>query len=135
MAKIIETEWIVEQYTPNGMRCIGKVLFENDRKFLSDDELESIWDACNWGVSQPEESVCEIEPYEGMTVLKSGSIVYLPLRQDVDVVNGDIFIRKHYDLDNGFYIHEDRRANKDEWMYGKREVFLREMKSNPYYSM
>lgn len=140
--KEIKDEWIVEQWTKNGARAIGKVLLDQTIH-LSNFDLEEIWDLANFGVSHPERvNLVGNTPYNGMTGYVSGKYIYVPTDftdyksmkpepKYVSVCNGDIFIRKHYDTENGYYIHTISRM-KDEWRYGKRDIWVNEMKNSRY---
>lgn len=128
----VNNEWVVEQYNGGVTKVIGKVVFEGKTLFFNNRDLDVIWDLCNWAVNgrkpEPIEGI-----YEGFKAFSNGGLTYVALNGN-GVVNGDIIIRRHYDIESGFYIHEDRRNGTDEWCYGTRERFLAEKKASPFYN-
>lgn len=108
----------------------GKVIA--NRNLLGDDDLDIIWDLANWGVSQLKEVTIKGGCYEGMKAFGADDFIYIPLRKDIDVVNDNIMIRKHYDTDNGYYLKSDRHGNCDEWCYATRQEILADMRANPF---
>jgi len=129
MSDVIEREWIVEQYYDGVMRVIGKVIPKKKTLFFNNEDLENIWDLANWGCSKPIQFIPNDELYRCCKCfMNDTSLGYVDMGK-TNVCNDDIFIRRHYDLNNGFWIKSNRRANVDEWVYGTREEFLNNMKN------
>ena len=70
-----------------------------------------------------------------MPCYKTGSIVYLKINERVGVVNDNIMVRKHYDVENGYYLQSKRvhpELKKDVWCFGSRSTIVLEYKLNPF---
>jgi len=129
---VIAREWIVEQFTPTGARCIGKAIPAKPTLFLNNDDLEVIWDLANWGASQPYEFIPKCDTYKTCRCFHwDGKWGYVDMGK-TSCCNGDIFVRRHYDTEEGFFIVEDRVNHTDEWVYGTREEWMNYMKTTRY---
>lgn len=127
----LKDEFICEAMNHDKLFAVaGKVVA--NRNLLGDTDLDVIWDLANWGCSQPKEVTIEGSCYEGMKAYVSGDFLYIPMRKDIDVVNDNVMIRKHYDTDNGYYLKSDRHADYDEWRYATRNEILADMRANPF---
>lgn len=126
MCEVINREWVVEQYSNGKMRCIGKAVPNVAHLFLNNTDLENIWDLANYGVSQPTRFIPRADIYRDCECyMHRGDATMAYVSMGVtSAVNDDIFIRRHYDTENGFFIKANRRENRDEWVYGTREEFL-----------
>lgn len=131
MNDVIEKEWVVEQYYDGKLRVIGKVIPKNKTLFFNNDDLEAIWDLANWGCSQPKEIEAPTDIYEFCRCFENGNLIYADMGKTT-CCNDDIFIRRHYDLDNGFWIKSDRRVNKDEWVYSEKDEFINHKNNNEF---
>jgi len=120
---VIEREWVVEQMHDEKMRVIGKVIPNEKTPSLNVNDLEDIWDAANWGCHGNARERVDGGVYDGYIGHKRGFVTYVDLGV-TDHCNDDIFIRKHYDTDNGFFIRSSRKQGKDEWVYGTKSDFL-----------
>lgn len=129
-----EKEFIDEAMGLDGkFKVIGKVLTENN--LLNDDDLESIFDFANWGVSGKEQMIVADGVYSGCKMECDSKMVYIIMDSQIDVVNDNIVIRKYYDVKNGYYIKSTRVHKEQEhdiWCYGSRETIISEYKSNPF---
>lgn len=129
-----EKEFVVEAMGSDGkFKVIGKVLTENN--LLNDDDLDDIWDFANWGVNGEEQMVIVDGVYAGYKVECNDKLAYVILDSEVSVVNDNIAIRKHYDVNNGYYIKSSRLhkgQTSDVWCYGSMEAIVSEYKSNPF---
>lgn len=129
----LKDEFIVEAMNHNKLFAVaGKVIA--NRNILGDNDLETIWDLANWGVSHPSEITIKGGVYDGCKAFVSRDMdfIYIPLRKDISVVNDNVMIRKHYDIETGYYLWSDRKENRDEWRYATRNEILSEMRANPY---
>ena len=127
----IEDEFVVEAMNHDKRFAVaGKVIC--NRSLLGDNDLEVIWDLANWGVSQPKEVVIKGSCYDGMVGYASEGFLYIPQRKDIDVVNDNVMIRKHYDTNNGYYLRSDRSKHLEEWCYATRQEIMADMKLNPF---
>lgn len=129
-----EKEFIVEAMGLDGkFKVIGKVLTENN--LLNDDDLEDIFDFANWGVNGKEQMIVVDGVYSGCKMECDSKMVYIILDSQIDVVNDNIAVRKHYDTNNGYYIKSARvhkEQERDIWCYGAMETIISEYKSNPF---
>ena len=128
-------EFIVEAMGHDGkFSAIGKVFVQ--QSLLNDKDLDTIWDLANWEVNGKEKHVvAKGSIYEGMPCYKTGSIVYLKINERIGVVNDNVMVRKHYDVENGYYIQSKRvhpELKKDVWCFGSRSTIVLEYKLNPY---
>lgn len=127
-------EFVVEAMMHDGkFRVVGKVLTKNN--LLNDDDLETIHDFANWGVNGHELGMVSNGVYAGMDADSEGKMTYVIFDREVDVVNDNIMVRKHYDVSNGYYIKSARLhkgQSKDIWCYGSSEAIINEYKSNPF---
>lgn len=127
----IEDEFVVEAMNHKKLFAVaGKAIC--NRSLLGNCDLEIIWDLANWGVSQPKEVVIKGSCYDGMLGYTRENFLYIPLRKDIDVVNENVMIRKHYDINNGYYLRSDRSKNFDDWRYATRQEITTDMKLNPF---
>lgn len=124
----LKDEWIVEQIKREGMRVvtkvIGKVILINPVTELSHDDLETIWDLCNYTEAQHTPIVYnntyipienDMSIYNGMTCYVNDGICLVPMQGATGCVNDDIFIRKHYDTEIGYWIYNNHHRQSDEW--------------------
>lgn len=127
-------EFVVEAMNREGrFSVIGKVLTPNN--LLNDDDLEEIWDCANWEVNGREQKTIEEGIYSGMKAYFFNNMKYIIFDTRNGIVNGNIIVRKHYDVQNGYFIksariHKDMQC--DEWSYGSSEEIMNEYKSNPF---
>lgn len=127
----IEDEFVVEVMNHSKLFAVaGKVVC--NRSLLGDEDLETIWDLANWGVSQPKECVIKGGVYDGDKAFYRDDFLYIPLRKDIDVVNDNIMVRKHYDTNKGYYCKSDRKSGEEEWCLDSRDNIIAEMKANPF---
>lgn len=133
----VKDEWIVEQIVKGERpvtRVIGKVIFAEPKETLSVEELESIWCTCNYG---PAQLRCKIfmsanlpfandfSVYDGMGSYGADGLWLVPMCNAPAYVNDDIFIRKHYEPLNGYWINNGHRTKKDEWIFTHKQAFLK----------
>lgn len=129
-----EDEFVVEAMMSDGkFKVIGKVL--TDLSLLNDRNLDDVWTFANWGVNTDEKMLASGGAYDGMTVMCNDEIIYVIVDKVVDVVNDNIMVRKHDDVNNGYYIksarlHKEQR--RDVWCYGSMTAIVSEYKSNPF---
>lgn len=127
-------EFVVEAMMRDGkFKVIGKVI--TDKNLLNDDDLETIWDYANWGTNGYEKMVVADGTYKGCKAFSDGRLFYVIMTSDVDVVNDNVMVRKHYDTNQGYYIKSSRlhkEQTKDLWCFGSRETIENEYKSNPF---
>lgn len=121
-----EDEWIVEQIQNDGkLKILGKI-FVRPTLHLNNQQLEIIWDLCNYGPAQynllPIKDDCI---YKNMNAIFQEEMIYIPLT-DVDYCNDDIFIRKHYDNNNGYWISNNKRKEPDKWIFSNKAAFFNE---------
>lgn len=132
--KNIYNEWIVEQYVPfkKCMVVIGKLLFNMSTIHLSSYELDEIWDVCNYECSHSQSVVVISDScYNGSIAYESNTkyIVFMPTENAKGVVNCDIYIRPHNDIEHGYYLLQDRKNNIDKWLYSdSRDEIILQMK-------
>lgn len=128
MDNVIEREWVVEKIDRQTglMSAIGKVIPKEKTLFFNNEDLEVIWDLANWGVSQPTQFLPNCEVYRDCKCFLRRdypSLGYVDLGK-TSCCNDDIFIRRHYDTEVGFWIKSNRRENRDEWVYSSRREFI-----------
>jgi hypothetical protein len=127
----IENEFVVEVMNHSKFFAVaGKVIC--NRSLLGDEDLETIWDLANWGVSQPKECVIKGGVYNGDKAFYRDDFLYIPLRKDIDVVNDNMMVRKHYDTNKGYYCKTDRKNHTEEWCFASRDTIIADMKANPF---
>lgn len=71
--------------------------------------------------------------YKGLKAFSDGRMFYVITDDEVGVVNDNIMVRKHYDVNNGYYIKSSRlhkEQSKDLWCFGSCETITNEYKSN-----
>ncbi len=56
-------------------------------------------------------------------------MIYIPMT-DKNHCNDDIFIRKHYNIDEGYMIYNNHHKEKDSWIYVSRKNFIEYHKNN-----
>lgn len=129
-----DKEFVVEAMGSNGkFKVIGKVLTINN--LLNDDDLDDIWYFANWGVNGKEQMIVSDGVYSGCKVMCNEKMAYVIMDSQVDVVNDNIVVRKHYDVNNGYYIKSSRvhkEQERDMWCFGSMEAIVSEYKSNPF---
>lgn len=122
-----EKEYIVEAMFNGKFKVVGKVL--TDKKTLTIDDLETIWDFANWGVNNKEQmQVCD-GVYRGCKAECNKDMIYIIMDAFIDAVNANILIRKHYDTDKGYYIKSARRHREqlnDIWCFGTTKQVIAE---------
>lgn len=127
-------EFVVEAMMQDGkFKVIGKVIIDNN--LLNDDDLETIWDYANWETNGYEKMVVSNGVYKGLNAFSDGRMFYVITDDEVGVVNDNIMVRKHYDVNNGYYIKSSRlhkEQSKDLWCFGSCETITNEYKSNPF---
>lgn len=127
-------EFVVEAMMHDGkFKVIGKVITDNN--LLNDDDLETIWDYANWETNGYEKMIVSNGVYKGLKAFSDGRLFYVITDEEVGVVNDNIMVRKHYDVNNGYYIKSSRlhkEQSKDLWCFGSRETIDNEYKSNPF---
>lgn len=125
-------EYVVEAMMQDGkFKVIGKVIIDNN--LLNDDDLETIWDYANWETNGYEKMVVSNGVYKGLNAFSDGRMFYVITDDEVGVVNDNIMVRKHYDVNNGYYIKSSRlhkEQSKDLWCFGSCETITNEYKSN-----
>lgn len=125
-------EFVVEAMMQDGkFKVIGKVIIDNN--LLNDDDLETIWDYANWETNGYEKMVVSNGVYKGLNAFSDGRMLYVITDDEVGVVNDNIMVRKHYDVNNGYYIKSSRlhkEQSKDLWCFGSCETITNEYKSN-----
>ena len=129
----LKDEWIVEQINKETgvTHCLGKI-FVPPTLHLNNQQLEWIHDLCNYGPADYElheiyeEGQCI---YNGFKAIIAKQITYIPMK-GIDHCNDDIFIRKHYDMDYGYWIHNSHRHSSDKWVYTTRKEFINYWKEN-----
>lgn len=125
-------EFVVEAMMQDGkFKVIGKVIIDNN--LLNDDDLETIWDYANWETNGYEKMVVSNGVYKGLKAFSDGRMFYVITDDEVGVVNDNIMVRKHYDVNNGYYIKSSRlhkEQSKDLWCFGSCETITNEYKSN-----
>lgn len=129
----VKDEFIVEAMNSSKLFAVcGKVIA--NRNILGDNDLETIWDLANWGVSHPGMITIKGSVYDGSTAYVSSDLdfIYIPMRKDIDVVNDNIMVRKHYDTNFGYYLRSDRSKNIDEWRFAPAAEIMADMKANPH---
>ena len=116
-------EFVVEAMMQDGkFKVIGKVIIDNN--LLNDDDLETIWDYANWETNGV---------YKGLNAFSDGRMFYVITDDEVGVVNDNIMVRKHYDVNNGYYIKSSRlhkEQSRDLWCFGSCETIENEYRSN-----
>ena len=129
----LKDEFIVEAMNHSKLFVVAGKIIAN-RNLLGDNDLETIWDLANWGVSQPKEVSIVGGCYDGCKAFVSSDndFIYIPMKKDMDVVNDNVMIRKHYDIENGYYLKSDRSERQDEWRYASRLEITADMKANPF---
>lgn len=130
----IEDEYVVEAMLRNGTtKAIGKVYTTEDT--ISVDVLEQIFDLANWGCNGAEPNVIgDDNVYNGMECYCSRRAVYIPIYKEIDHVNANIIIRKHYDIEKCWYLRTQymhREQKQDCWCYRERQDALTELRNNP----
>lgn len=130
----VENEFIVEAMNHDGkFKVVGKVLTDNN--LLNDDDLDDIWDLANWGTNGLEVEVIKDGTYAGCKAQRVKGLLYVRMDEQVNVVNDNIIVRKHYDMENAYYL-KSARAHKgmkhDLWCFGSKSEYLSELKSNPF---
>lgn len=129
-----DKEFVVEAMGSSGkFKVIGKVLTINN--LLNDDDLDDIWYFANWGVNGKEQMIVSDGVYSGCKVMCNEKMAYVIMDSQVDVVNDNIVVRKHYDVNNGYYIKSSRvhkEQERDMWCFGSMEAIVSEYKSNPF---
>lgn len=123
-------EWIVEQINKEtGLtHCLGKI-FVSPTLHLNNQQLEWIFDLCNYGPAGYElQKVDEDCVYKGLNAIIAKQMTYIPMK-GIDHCNDDIFIRKHHNLNEGYWINNNNRKSKDEWVYTSRKEFIEYHKS------
>lgn len=128
-------EWIVEQINKETCltQCIGKI-FVQSTLHLNNQQLECIFDFCNYGPAGYElQKIKEECIYIDYYAIFAKDMIYIPMR-NVDHCNDDIFIRKHYDMDNGYWIYNKHHKTTDTWVYTSRKEFINYWKQNPFYN-
>lgn len=127
-------EFVVEAMMHDGkFKVIGKVITDNN--LLNDDDLETIWDYANWETNGYEKMVVSKGVYKGLKAFSEGRLFYVITDDETGVVNDNIMVREHYDVNNGYYIKSSRlhkELSKDLWCFGSRETIENEYKSNPF---
>lgn len=76
-----------------------------------------------------------MECTKGLKAFSDGRLFYVITDDETGVVNDNIMVRKHYDVNNGYYIKSSRlhkELSKDLWCFGSRETIENEYKSNPF---
>lgn len=125
-------EFVVEAMMQDGkFKVIGKVITDNN--LLNDDNLETIWDYANWETNGYEKMVVSNGVYKGLKAFSDGRLFYVITDDEIGVVNDNIMVRKHYDVNNGYYIKSSRlhkEQSKDLWCFGSCETITNEYKSN-----
>lgn len=125
-------EFIVEAMLHDGkFKVIGKVITDNN--LLNDDDLETILDYANWETNGYEKMVVSNGVYKGLKAFSDGRLFYVITDDEIGVVNDNIMVRKHYDVNNGYYIKSSRlhkEQSKDLWCFGSCEAITNEYKSN-----
>lgn len=136
----IKDEWIVEQAykAENGktlMRVIGKIIFNEPKEELTEDDAEAIWDLCNYAEAQYEPSAFnsarmrfenDLEVYNGLPYyhVAGAEVRLIPMHGAKGYVNDDIFIRRHYNTEEGWWIDNDHRRSRDKWVKESRAAFI-----------
>lgn len=127
-------EFVVEAMMHDGkFKVVGKVV--TDKNLLNDDDLETIWDYANWATNGYEKMVVSDGIYQGSNAFSDGRLFYIIQDSRTGVVNDNVMVRKHYDVDNGYYIKSTRlhkEQSKDVWCYGSRETIINEYRCNPF---
>ncbi len=127
-------EFIVEAMVRDGkFKVIGVVLTHNN--LLNDDDLNEIWDFANWGVNGREQYLVANGVHTGQKVMTNGKISYVVASMDVDAVNDNVLVRKHYDTDKGYYIKSSRLhkdLKRDVWCFGSYDAIRNEYRSNRF---
>lgn len=127
-------EFVVEAMMHDGkFKVIGKVIIDNN--LLNDDDLGTIWHCANWRTNGYEKMVVPNGVYTGLNAFSDGRMFYVITDDEVGVVNENIMVRKHYDVNNGYYIKSPRlhkEQSKYLWCFGSRETITREYKSNHF---
>lgn len=92
-------EFVVEAMMHDGkFKVIGKVITDNN--LLNDDDLETIWDYANWETNGYEKMVVSNGVYKGLKAFSDGRLFYVITDDEIGVVNDNIMVRKHYDVNN-----------------------------------
>ena len=137
----LENEWIVEQFrkTTDGRiitTVIGKILFPNIKDSLTNDELEDIWDICNYGPANYDCLLFDnyefnfpecFSIYNFMKTYHENDCFYIIITPNIDYVNDDIFVRKHYEPMNGYWLK--KIDSKDTWVNTSKDEALNYYKS------
>lgn len=127
-------EFVVEAMTHGGkFKVIGKVITDNN--LLNDDDLDTIWDYANWEMNCHEKMIISNGVYKGFQAFSNGRLCYIITNDEIGVVNDNIMVRKHYDVDNGYYIKSSRLhkgQSKDIWCFGSISAIVLEYKLNPF---
>lgn len=125
-------EWIVEIMTVDSTnkerKCfavLGKI-FVQHTLHLNNQQLEAVYDLCNYGPANHEPYRVTEGTYANMDsyVSSKSDMIYIPMNKGLErsAVNDDIFIRGHYDTNNGYYIFNDWRRAPDEWRYTSKHI-------------
>lgn len=139
----LSDEWIVEQinHETKLMNCIGKIIFPQKFNKLTDTILDDIWDLCNYEPAQYESEIFnngklifqnDLSVYNGMKCYFENGIYLVPMQRHPGYVNDDIFIRKHYDTENGYWIYNNHRKEHDIWKFSNKFEFLNYKKNGPF---
>lgn len=125
-------EWIIElmtvDSTDKSRRCfatLGKIFVPQTLQ-LNNQQLEAVYDLCNYGPANYEPYRVTNGIYANMDSYVSGQsdMIYIPMNKGLErsAVNDDIFIREHHNINYGYYIFNDYRTTKDEWRYSDRKT-------------
>lgn len=118
-------EWIVEQIdkVTGLIHCLGKI-FVRPTLHLNNIQLEWIYDLCNYGPAQYElQKIEEDCIYKGFDAIIAKQMTYIPMK-GIDHCNDDIFIRKHHNFEEGYWIWNNHRKEKDSWIYTSKKNFI-----------
>ena len=117
----ISSEFVVEKAINGKLKVIGKVVYRSERDLLGDNDLEDIWDAANYGPANYEPIIVPNGIYKGLKCIHNDSNMwYIIIDEKTNHCNEDIIIRKHYNLEYGYYLQTDNRhIERDMWRYEK----------------
>ena len=119
----ISSEFVVEKAVNGKLRVIAKVVYRTERDLLGDNDLEDIWDSANYGPANYEPIIVPNGIYKGLKCIHNDpNMWYIIIDEKTSHCNEDIIIRKHYNLEYGYYLQTDNRhIERDMWRYDRIE--------------
>lgn len=129
----IQGEWVACRLVQGGrLGYIGKICLGKYRQRLNVDELEIIFDLCNYGPANMDSlSVNYRTAKHTIGYMRDGAVL-LPLSQ-INLCNDDLFVYNVTDPTHGYFLSSNGRTKSEEWKGGTIDDFYDEMKKNKFY--